>query len=264
LSKLFHAGYLIKTGNVGDDASCPLLYLNIPGWTPDFCDCRSVPNDGLPVVVGGGGLFHPGIDDVIEKLVLSGRPVILWGAGLNYHMDFLDLQQAAREPPDYPEWVKRCAAVGVRDLNSDFRWCPCASCMHPEFDRERLPVRDIVVYEHQASPIPVLLETPRMRNTGGFEAVKPVLDFLGSARTVVTNTYHGCYWSALMGKRVICWKPFSTRFLRLGANVELCGDGNVENAIAKAAAGDANYLHRCRTAVLEFHKVCSSLACFAA
>lgn len=36
--------------------------------------------------------------------------------------------------------------------------------------------------------------------------------FLASAKVVITNTYHGVYWATLLGKKVLCYKPFSSRF----------------------------------------------------
>lgn len=38
-----------------------------------------------------------------------------------------------------------------------------------------------------------------------------VIRFLGSARVVITNSYHAAYWSQLMGKAVVVF-PFSSKF----------------------------------------------------
>ena len=41
------------------------------------------------------------------------------------------------------------------------------------------------------------------------------ISFISSARYVITNTYHGAYWSMLMGKKVILYDLWSTRFAGL-------------------------------------------------
>ena len=38
------------------------------------------------------------------------------------------------------------------------------------------------------------------------------IELLGSAETIITNSYHGAYWGALLGRKVIVTEPWSTKF----------------------------------------------------
>lgn len=75
---------------------------------------------------------------------------------------------------------------------------------------------------------------------------------------VLTNTYHGAYWSQLMGKKTIVVKPFSTRFDNLPLNSLVINDLNaytlskiIEEANLKSFA-DENLLHNCRQLNIDF------------
>ena len=48
-----------------------------------------------------------------------------------------------------------------------------------------------------------------MLNTG--QNIEQIIEFLGSAETVVTNSYHGVYWATLLKRKVIC-VPWGSKF----------------------------------------------------
>jgi hypothetical protein len=189
--------------NVGDLASAPIRYFSLPKISREFninnLDVEYEPDRNY--IIGGGGLLHNIWLDRIKKLLEkpnSGKTII-WGIGLNFYND----------NRTYPDWIKLADLVGVRDYNVGLRWVPCASCMHPSFDKVRVPTTDVVLYEHRQIRTG-LKGLPTMSN--GELDLDKVLNFLGSGEVVVTNSYHGAYWATLLGRGVIVYRPFSSKF----------------------------------------------------
>ena len=129
--------------------------------------------------------------DILENLDRTIGPRILWGAGLNSKDVSVDSYDAK-----YPSYLNRFHLVGVRDWDTEFRWVPCASCMHPAFDKEYEIKNEFVWFEHKKRLIDNkwfdIKPAPRMLNTG--QNIEQIIEFLGSAETVFTNSYHGVYW----------------------------------------------------------------------
>lgn len=186
--------------NIGDRACAPALYFPL-GETRDI---RTPVDVDTPIIIGGGGLIHPSILEDL-KLILDRHkaPVIAWGIGSNNHDNPV---------PQWPEFLRAFLHVGIRDAVNPYQWVPCASCMDSGFDNRIRPTTSVVAYLHHAESAPESLKNsglPVLTNSA--ETMKEVLQFLGQAEFVITNTYHGVYWATLLGKRVICY-PFSTRF----------------------------------------------------
>jgi len=231
--------------NIGDLAALPAEYFPIPGAKYDvrLDDLTSIRS--AISIVGGGGLIST-YERELEKL---GNKVVVWGAGSNYHGE-LTLR--------YPEWLSRCALVGVRDFGGPFRWAPCASCMSPLFDRLRAqkPKREAVVYRHflkMLDGIPTDLNLPSLTN--GEPSLENVLEFLASAEVVMTSSYHGAFWATLLGRKVIA-VPFSSKFYGFRhppvlANGEALRDWR---SLAGQAAAYPEALEECREATLAFHR----------
>lgn len=146
--------------------------------------------------------------DVLESIDRRIGPRILWGAGLNSKDASIDSYDA-----EYPSYLNRFHLVGVRDWDTEYRWVPCASCMHPAFDKKYEVKNDFVWFEHKKRLIDNkwfdTLPGPRMLNTG--QNIQQIIEFLGSGETVVTNSYHGVYWATLLGRKVVCI-PWGSKF----------------------------------------------------
>lgn len=150
-------------------------------------------------------MLHPGTDTWIKKAVESAEQTAIWGIGLNYH----DQEQQV-----FPEWLNKCALVGMREHNNPWNYVPCPSCMCGHFDEliGLRPTTRVVVYHHRDYPIATRDFTSMTNSCPESESV---MKFLASARIVITNTFHGAYWSQLIGRKVILVKPFSNRFMAL-------------------------------------------------
>jgi hypothetical protein len=174
-------------------------------------------------------------------------PRILWGIGINTRDDIENGSDI-----NWPEYLSRFHLVGVRDWDSGYPWVPCSSCMHPGFDKEYEIKNKVVWYEHKKRLIDTKwfdkYPAPRMINCG--QNMDQILEFLGSAETVVTNSYHGVYWATLLNKKVICI-PWGSKFKAFKHVPTFASEKNwnemLENAISYPDA-----LSECREANIEF------------
>jgi len=186
--------------------------------------------------------------NLLSKLDKSIGPRVLWGAGIN-----------SRERGDdsytvvYPSYLNQFHLVGVRDWEAGYRWVPCASCMHPAFDREYQIKNEFVWFEHKKRLVDSksldLKPAPRMLNTG--QNIEQIVEFLGSGETVVTNSYHGVYWATLLGRKVVCI-PWGNKFDMFRHPPTMATEKDWVDKISKAKEyPDA--LEECRNANKEFH-----------
>lgn len=210
------------TKNCGDFVSGPARYLRAAGEI-SFLDLRLVvagnqqveerlDKAGL-IILGGGGLIDRAVFDssVQHLLAQYGSKTVIWGAGRNSpgsRQDHIDLSGGA--------------LVGLRDYlpESDLRWVPCASCLHPALrrlirERPKRKLGGLGFYENDNNnphPLTVLgdfKEARRMGNKGAtFEGV---ISFILSLDLLVTTSFHGAYWATLCGVPVIA-VPSSSKF----------------------------------------------------
>ena len=140
----------------------------------------------------------------------------------------------------------------MRDWDSEYRWVPCVSCMHPGFDKDYDIKNQFVWFEHKKRLIDGkfldALPAPRMLNTG--QNMSQILEFLGSAETVVTNSYHGVYWATLLKRKVVCI-PWGSKFNMFKHPPTMATEKNWQDKI-KDAKSYPFALHECREANLKF------------
>jgi len=201
------------------------------------------------VLVGGGGLIaNPAFQPNMESLAAY-RPRILvaWGIGHNAH---------GEREIRYPDYLDKFNLVGVRDYGSKYDWVPCASCLHPGFDRKYEITEEFVVYENTlCSPIRIV-GFKRLNNTE--QNLEKVLSFLGSANTVLTSSYHGAYWATLLGRNVIIVNPFSSKFFGFKHTHPIADESNWR-AKQNEVRSYPEALKECRRANLEFSEKVLSL-----
>ncbi len=196
---MIHFQHIRSTGNIGDLASCPAQYFEFPehsigNYAEPVPECDAV-------IFGGGTLTQWAAGRAPEV-----KTRILWGTGSTRHGE----TEPWPDPDGFDligtrEWTAEREAAGL--------YVPCASCMSPLFD-EHYEIKHEAVRFVNADPsiksrYPMGAdELPTMENTGSFE---DTIAFLGSAPVVVTNSYHGCSFAQLLGRRVVC-VPYSSKF----------------------------------------------------
>lgn len=230
--------------NIGDMECVPRLYFD---YGKHECDIRKLKNLHTDVIVGGGGLLSPFCKKSLIKLTELKRKkkikkLIVWGVGNNTHY-------GVKQNRNYiMEFLNACNFVGIRDWNTKYAWVPCVSCMSNLFDIDYEITNDVVIYQHKDVPI-VIDGYPKMNNMN--LNLAEVIKFLGSSKTVITNSYHGVYWSTLLGKNVLSI-PFSTRFNNFRHPPTVCNIDNWQDKI-KDTKSYPDALQECRYATNEFH-----------
>lgn len=143
----------------------------------------------------------------VDRLQSTTAPRYLWGAGHN-----ADPGKKLKNRLDYPDWISEFTKVGVRDWNQNLPWAPCASCMHPALRKKYSIKNEVIWFEHKKQLIKDFGNDsiPRFVNSG--DNIEQTIELLGSANTILTNSYHGAYWGTLMNKRVIVVGAWSTKF----------------------------------------------------
>ena len=208
------------------------------------------------MVLGGGGILNP-FDWwwVVLPLLERGNRVIAFGVG--HHHDHHHFR-----PEEIGDWrgsIEGYAAqyplaqlwmAGVRDVGTPFEQVPDASCMSPVFDRERQTEHEVVIYE-QGDLEPIAIEGPPRTSNKGESSLEQVAQFLGSGEVVVTNSYHGAYWSLLLGRRLLIYEPWCSKFLLTSWNPAFCDRSDWEARLHDARACPA-LLERSRAQVSMF------------
>ncbi len=227
--------------NTGDMASCPARWFDFPEHRVQTYD---EPLHECDTVIYGGGTMG----NWLQGRKLPNIRRIAWGIGSSRHGE--------TEPWPDPEGF---ALVGVREWSLEREaagvWAPCASCMSPLFDDD-YPKRDGAVLFVNASPsiksrYPVAVGgLPVMEND---RPLAEIVAFLGSAATVITNSYHGVYWATLLGRNVVCL-PYSSKFYGFRHPPVYSLDGGLDwRARAVESFDHSDALAECRAATRAFY-----------
>ena len=193
--------HIRNVSNIGDMASCPAQWFSFPEHRiVNFSD--PLPEAVDAVIYGGGTMMN---------WLRAGRfpktKLVAWGIGSSRH---------GRKYP-WPD-PKGFALLGMREYMPEREitgtYVPCASCMSPLFDEEYQIEHEAVLFVNAGANItqryPVTVGgLPVLENNAPIEQT---VRFLASGKTVITNSYHGCYWAALLGREVVCL-PYSSKFL---------------------------------------------------
>lgn len=196
--------------NAGDYFCPPFRYFNFGSYRcKDIIDVKDPSELPQKLIIGGGGLlgsssFNPYFETLFSR---NYEAVVGWGLGENSRID-CTAGYVERDKLVYPSYTDKFDLLGVRDYGTEYDWVPCASCMHPFFKEKWQITNEIVVFEHKRVPIEIDY-FPKMNNDT--IELETIIRFLGTARVVITNSYHAAYWSQLMGKAVVVF-PFSTKF----------------------------------------------------
>jgi hypothetical protein len=193
-------------GNAGDFWCTPLKYYNFEKYNPihvHFMDVWHYLNNEAGhehgnirdsvVVLGGGGLLTTDgnfIQQTTEFLVKNNK-VIFWGVGSNTF-----------ETPTY-DILKHPNVLlsGIRDIvyGVDVDYLPCVSCKHKVFDQEFIEGESVGLIEHPRHPI-TITEYEKITNQS---EIDKIISFIRSKKTILSSTFHGCYWSQLLDKKVL-------------------------------------------------------------
>ena len=196
--------------NIGDELCSPRHYF------------RFVASE-RPVTVMGGGVFQDLGEKALSRLGLAPTQVVLWGVGRS------NKRAASRLIPindlPYPAW-------GLRDrdgVTDEAHFLPCVSCLHPMLD---LPIAGDgtllfvnadprVTRPHDTRALQRLAKAKGWQFLQNSCSDEDMAAALQSNRRVITNSFHGAYWSLLSSHEVQVVgysSKFESLLSTLGAN----------------------------------------------
>lgn len=194
--------HLRETANIGDFSCSPFDYFD---WVRATVKDMRDPSAPYDACVFGGGKIFGGLAEA-KGVNRERSPLhIAWGVGTRQTFPISAKYRRAR---------KLCDLVGSRDWGDRrYDFAPCVSCMSPLFDENMTPKHDVVFYWHGGKTDKQNICIPdsiphKANNVGSFE---DSIRFIASGKTVISNSYHGVYWSLLLGRKTICI-PFSNKF----------------------------------------------------
>lgn len=180
--------------NVGDAVCSPADYFDF-GHPVEVVRFRQ-PIPSCDAVIFGGGAIGNKVGGIASAA--KARFKIAWGLGETRHGK--TEAQPAHEGFDL---------YGSRDDGQPgAEWVPCASCMSPLFDEPSEIRHEAVFYFNRRRARPAVSGLPALDNEVTFaEAIR----FLASGAVVVTDSYHGAYWSTLLGRGVVIVDAYSSK-----------------------------------------------------
>jgi len=172
--------------------------------------------EGRTVIFGGGGLINhePHWNLLINAAIAFSKCTILYGIGQNRHHG----DDSAMAPLMLDN---ENVLYGLRDWNgNEESYVPCPTCLIlPEEEKTRK--RSIGILRHAWFPMKfdkddvnkdTLSEILPVSMSLNLFSPQQIFDYIASSECILTNTYHGYYWSILMGKRALLHGAFSDKF----------------------------------------------------
>lgn len=198
-----HFQHLRRTENIGDLSCSPYDYFDWNDAT--VSDIREANTPDYDVGIYGGGKIFGGLSSYKGVTRRKGAINIAWGVGTVQSF-----------PISWRYWQarRRMDLVGSRDYGDKrYDYAPCPSCMSEHFDAPPEPVHEAVFYAHAGKTHGMKIDIPSHIPvlTNHCDSLSDALQFIASGQTVISNSYHGVYWSLLMGRKTIC-VPFSNKF----------------------------------------------------
>ena len=199
--------------NPGDFWSSPRHYFSFPRCALidilDIDSLKKIPY-GSKCIVGGGGLIKQIFAPSLHILKQKKCRIVFWGIGERLNQD-LDNGWIApiKKQAIHPEMFHHTLHLtSFRSLEPGIEWIPCASCNHPIFDKyNHTSSSSIKIFSHKKVPINNEQDFPLLINDP--VSLDKCIKFISDAEILITNSYHGMYWSYLLGIPTICI-PFSS------------------------------------------------------
>ncbi len=204
--------------NINLDSECgnywssPKIYFNDFKNTPtvDLSDLESNKDSNF-IIFNGSGVTKKEIEKI--NLFHENQPnikMISWGLGFN----FFDHSEEKTIIGDFKKlmglknnFFKDFNLLGLRDfgMKFDYDWVPCASCLHPYFQKyKKIPSKKKigVFYDKNIFKIRGVDFDDYMSNEG--YDIESKLSFIANFEYILTNSHYGVFWAQLLNRKVIC------------------------------------------------------------
>lgn len=145
------------------------------------------------VILGGGGLLttEGNFMQKTTEFLVQNNKVIFWGVGSN------TFEKTTYDILKHPNVL----LSGIRDIvyGVDVEYLPCVSCKHKLFDKRYPEGESVGIIEHSRHPI----EINEFEKISNQSEIEEIIKFIVSKKIILSSTFHGCYWSQLLDKKVL-------------------------------------------------------------
>jgi hypothetical protein len=216
------------------------------------------------IIVGGGGLL---LNNNFKKfLSLLNNPevvpkVIFWGVGVNSpYSKFASQKDIENDSYKFSLELNtfKNKQINVRDKQNSYKIMPCASCLHPIFDKQIEVERDFLIINHNKVRSFINHEywTEKKNINSIDNTIENVVEEIKKSKIVYTQSYHGAYWAALCNRKSIVYKPWSTKFLNCDFPVKVLAHNMVKDLDydIDIPEPNSNYLNECRKKNLKLYE----------
>ncbi len=219
---MIYSWQIVTPTNLAEQVARPTDYFKFDDVVMLDQNCSDADLLKGPTIFGSTGLFFPSLAARLEYAVKNSQhPLVLWGVGANVHDG---------KKFEWPEWTDEFDAIGLRDDQVDF-------------------------------PVGVQMEgVLRENNSHPALEMERIIAFLASGETILTSSYHGAYWGFLLNRKVVVWKPFSTKFYGLKPRTVFADENNLELALSISQDNDG-FLDECRELNRQFYYLVKGMLC---
>ena len=203
--------------NIGDlYSSLYRLYPNIVNNYEVMCLHNDIQIDKITkeklkdkiVIIGGGGLIDlkDEWNNKINFIIESSKKTHFFGPGYNNENRKINIKINFKH--------KNIMTIGLRDINNNYSFIPCPSCLLLEKYKNNKNIRKYGIVEHCQIKMPNINninEKINMRYENN-NSIHSILSFISSTENLIVNSYHAYYFSILLGKKVLLYKNWSNKF----------------------------------------------------
>ncbi len=258
MSKLIFV-HRLDNNNAGDLFSCPNKYFDFrpqdqKTFDIKFPDTITEPHEIC--IVGGGGLGKPWFYDRITVLFSKNiKSIVTWGIGYN-HFEINQPITKLYKNGEVFDVFEKAELKSSRDFNYLFEheWVPCVSCMSSLLDKfmNIRPKKKVGVIYHGATKLKIDGVNGEDYLTNFGPSMEEKLNFISNYEFIISNSYHGIYWSTLLNKKVLSipWKS-SIKYMKhqpREMNNKLSLSDNLKTAINFSKS-----LNECRDANINYY-----------
>lgn len=219
----------IQINNIGDLYSS--LYKIYPHIVDNY-DIMCLHNDilidndteeklkGKIIIIGGGGLIDlkDEWNSKINFIIENSKKTYFFGPGYNNEGKQIKIKINFNH--------KNVSGIGLRDINNNYDFIPCPSCLLLDKYKNNKNTRKYGVVEHCQIKIPNINGITEKINMEYHNdtSIDNILKFISTTENLVVNSYHAYYFSVLLGKKVILYNNWSNKFNNIFQDKIYCYD----------------------------------------
>jgi len=174
-------------------------------------------------IIGGGGLIDLKNEwnNKINFIIEHSKKTYFLGPGYN---DENSKSNTALTKINFQH--KNVSDIGLRDINNEYRFIPCPSCLLLEKYPNKEVKREYGIVQHCQKKIPNI---PNINDKISMiyeneKSIGNILDFISSTNKLIVNSYHAYYFGVLLGKKVILYNNWSSKFNNIFSEKIRCYD----------------------------------------